>query len=117
MSKTAEDFYSSQSEPNRSCFYALREIILDYDEHLSETMKYGMPCFTYIKKHFCYLWYEKETGNPYILIVEGNKIDHPLLISGTRKRMKTLPIDPNADIPVSLIYEILDLQLPLYSPI
>lgn len=115
MFKTAEDFYSSQSEPNRSCFYALREIILSYNELLSETVKYGMPCFTYGKKHFCYLWYDKETKEPYILMVEGNKIDHPMLNSGNRKRMKTLSIDPGSDIPVDLIYEVFDLQLPLYK--
>lgn len=74
-----------------------------------------MPCFTYGKKHFCYLWSDKDTNVPYILIVEGNRIDHPMLVAGSRKRMKTLTIDPHSDIPVSLLYEIFDLQTPFYK--
>ena len=33
----------------------------------------------YQQKMFCYLWTDKKTHEPYIGIVEGNKIDHPLL--------------------------------------
>jgi len=49
-----------------------------------------MPCFVYNKKQFCYLWTDKKTNNPYLLIVEGKNIDHPLLEQGDRKRMKIL---------------------------
>jgi hypothetical protein len=32
-----------------------------------------MPCFCYQRKAFCYLWTDKKTANPYILIAEGNQ--------------------------------------------
>ena len=87
---------------------------MEQDENISETVKYGMPCFCFKKKMFCYLWVDKKTLAPYILMVEGKLIDHPLLVAGKRARMKTLSVDPNADLPVETIQEVLNLGLDLY---
>lgn len=108
------EFYNSKSEPNQSCLLVLRDIILTFHENIHETVKYGMPCFVYNKKQFCYLWTDKKTNNPYLLIVEGKNIDHPLLEQGDRKRMKILPIDPLEDIPISTIREIFTKALEFY---
>ena len=113
MSKTT-DFYLNKDEPNKSCLLALRDIILSFNENISETVKYGMPCFCYKNKMFCYLWTDKKTLEPYILMVEGNLIEHPLLEQGSRARMKILRVNPNEDIEIELIHEILDLGLDLY---
>lgn len=110
-----DQWYISQPEPNAACFLALRQIIIDFDERITETMKYGMPCFCLDGKAFCYLWKDKKTQEPYILLVEGHRIDHPLLQSGDRKRMKILPIDPNSDLPISVIDEVLQLAKSFYS--
>ena len=107
------NFYLSQPEPNQSCLLALRKIILDQDEQIEETVKYGMPCFTYKKKMFCYLWTDKKTKEPYILMVEGKRLEHPLLETGDRARMKILRVDPSKDIPVKTIQEILAVALDL----
>lgn len=109
-----EEFYQSQTEPNKSCLLTLKDIILDFDEHLHETLKYGMPCFVYKNKPFCYLWTDKKANNPYILIVEGRNIEHPLLVQGNRKRMKVIPIDSSKDIPVDAIHEIFETALTFY---
>lgn len=114
MRHETDHFYLNKSEPNRSCLLALRSIILEQDENISETVKYGMPCFCFKKKMFCYLWVDKKTLAPYILMVEGKLIDHPLLVAGKRARMKTLSVDPNADLPVETIQEVLNLGLDLY---
>ncbi|HRX98386.1 MAG TPA: DUF1801 domain-containing protein, partial [Bacteroidales bacterium] len=82
---------------------------------IEETVKYGMPCFTYNKKMFCYLWTDKKTKEPYLLMVEGKQLDHPLLETGNRARMKILRVDPNKDIPVELIEEIIGRALILYK--
>ncbi|MFV1884870.1 MAG: DUF1801 domain-containing protein [Balneola sp.] len=108
------DFYSSKKEPIQSCLFALRDIILEFSPEITETLKYGMPCFVYRKKHFCYLWTDKKSGYPYILIVEGNKIHHPSLRQGDRKRMKEFLVKPNEDIPVAAIHEVLNLALTHY---
>ncbi len=113
--KVIDTFYNKQSEPLKSTFLALRDIILALDNDISNELKYGMPFFCYRKKMFCYLWKDKKTNTPYIGIVEGNRINHPLLETGNRSRMKILRIDPNKDLPIELIKEILNQALGLYK--
>lgn len=115
MNTKLEQFYITKAEPYKSCLYALRDIILNFDVNLTETINYGMPCFKFKKRHFCYLWTNKKSDNPYILIVEGQNIEHPILVEGNRKRMKTIPINPNQDIPISEIYEIFSKALEFYK--
>lgn len=107
-------YYLNQTEPNKSCLLALRDIILNTDPNISETRKYGMPCFTYKNKMFCYLWTDKKTHEPYILFVEGKRLDHPMLETGSRSRMKTLPISPTEDLPIETIHLLLNEALNLY---
>lgn len=85
----------------------MQSILLDFNEEISETIKYGMPCFCYKGKAFCYLWIDKKTNFPYFLLVEGNKMKHPQLESRDRKRMKVFNVNPNEDLPLETIWEIL----------
>ncbi len=112
MDKTG--FYLKSEEPNKSCLLALRDIIKGLDEAITETVKYGMPCFCYKKKMFCCLWVDKKTQYPYILFVEGSHLSHPNLKSEGRARMKVLHIDPNKDMPIELIVLLLNQALDLY---
>ena len=107
-------FYLEKDEPNKSCLLTLRDIILAQDTEITETQKYGMPCFCYKSKMFCYLWVDKKTNEPYILMVDGRHINHLELEMGNRSRMKILRIDPNKDLPIDTINEILELGLDLY---
>ncbi len=109
-----ENFYLKQPEPNQSCFLALKDVILDVDPNITTAFKYKLPFFMFRNKMFCYLWMEKTTKTPYIGIVKGDKINHPKLIQGNRKKMKILPVDPNKDIEVELIHKILKEALKLY---
>lgn len=108
------DYYLSKKEPNKSCLLALRSLILQQDPNITETQKYGMPCFCYRKKMFCYLWTDKKTDAPYLLMVEGKHLDHPALEAGSRSRMKIFRVAPNRDIPVETIEHILQKALDLY---
>jgi len=108
MSEDCDSFYLNQEEPNASCLLALRSIILNFDEDLTETMKYGLPCFCYLDKMFSYLWIDKKSKWPYILWVDGDKLNHPELDQGTRKKMKVFLINPNKDIPLKRLHFILD---------
>src|SRR5690606_25414993 len=114
MTADLQTFYLSQSEPNKSCLLALRDIIMAQDPKVSETRKYGMPCFCYGKKAFCYLWTDKKTREPYLLLVEGKYLDHPALEAGSRSRMKILKIDPDKDLPMKTIVDILQNAMDLY---
>lgn len=109
-----DHYYLDQQEPVKSCLLALRSIILAADGLITETRKYGMPCFCYRKKMFCYLWTDRKTGAPYILMVEGNLLHHPQLEAGERKRMKIFRVDPSVDLPLQTIQAILQAGLDLY---
>ena len=108
-------YYLNKEEPNKSCLFALRNIILEQDIHIKETQKWGMPCFCYKKKMFCFLWTDKKTDEPYILMVEGKQLAHPVLEAGKRSRMKILRINPDEDLPLNTIKDILQTALAIYK--
>lgn len=114
MLQDLDTYYLNQEEPNKSCLLALRSIILEQDQNVTETKKYGMPCFTYKKKMFCYLWTDKKTNEPYILMVEGKHLDHPELEAGSRSRMKIFRVNPKKNLPIKKIELILKQALDLY---
>lgn len=110
-----DNYYLNKKEPNQSCLLALRSIILNQDKFITETQKYGMPCFCYNKTVFCYLWTDKKTDEPYILFVEGKLLNFPELEAGKRSRMKIFRVNPNKDLPLKSIKNILQKALDLYK--
>jgi hypothetical protein len=110
-----DHFYLKQEEHIKNCLLALREIILRQDKRIAAVWKYGMPFFTLNSKMFCYLWVHKKYKQPYIGIVEGNKINHPDLLQEKRARMKILLVDPNKDLPIRKINAILKAAILLYK--
>ena len=67
------------------------------------------------EKVFCYLWTDKKTHEPYLLMVEGKHLDHPQLEAGSRSRMKIFRVDPRKDLPMITIDHILQQALNLYK--
>jgi hypothetical protein len=115
MLRDIDQFFASQQEPVKGCLAFLRDFILKYDHRVTEGWRYSMPFYFVDGKRFAYLWINKKTGSPYIGFVDGNKIDHPLLIQEKRTRMKILPVDPSVDIPVKKIKNVLTQVLSLYE--
>jgi len=114
MQNELENFYLDQPEPNQSCFLALRDIILAFDNNITADWKYKLPFFMYKGKMFCYLWKNKKTQEPYIGIVKSTTINHPKLEIGKRKKMKTYAINPSKDIDIDELYWILNEAKKLY---
>jgi Domain of unknown function (DU1801) len=112
--KSLDNFYASQEDPCKSCLLALSDIIIQQDETITTTLKYGMPFFMYKGKMFCYLWVDKKLNEPYLGIVEGSLVQHPLLLQGKRARMKTIHFNANKDLPIKTIKFILKQTLDLY---
>ena len=108
------NFYLQQQEPVKSCLLALRTIIFSQSSDITHVMKYGMPFFCYKGKMFCYLWTHKKYKQPYIGIVEGNRIDHPALIMEKRSRMKIMLLQADKDLPVNTINSILQRALNVF---
>lgn len=115
MIRELDNYYFSKEEPNKSCLLALRNIILEQDLAVTETMKWGMPCFCFKKKMFCYLWTDKKTHEPYLLFVEGKHLHHPQLETGQRARMKIFRVDPAEDLPLDIIQLLLTKAIDLYK--
>jgi len=105
------NYFLSKDEPIKSCLLALRSIILEHHTDITETQKWGMPCFCYKKKVLCYLWTDKNTNEPYILWVAGKHLHFPELEEGKRSKMKILRVSPNTDIPIHTIQQILQQAL------
>jgi Domain of unknown function (DU1801) len=111
-----DNFYETHPEPIKSTLLALREIILRQDQaNITAAWKYGMPFFSYNSKIFSYLWVHKKELKPYIGIVEGKHILHPDLIQEKRSRMKIMLFDPNYDLPIGTIEQILKEALDVYK--
>ena len=110
-----DNFYLQQDEPIKGTLLALREIILQQDKDVTNAWKYGMPFFCYKGKMFCYLWFHKKHKQPYIGFVEGKRFDEPFLIQEDRSRMKIMLFDPNEDLPLQTIENILQKAINLYK--
>lgn len=106
MLNDLDQFFLDKDEPNKSCFMALRQTILDFSPQLSEHWKYKLPFYYFKGRPFCYLWQDKKTTQPYIGIVKGKYINSPILIQGDRKKMKVFMIDPDENLPVKDIYAV-----------
>jgi hypothetical protein len=65
MVQDLQGYYLRKDKPNWSCLLALRRVILSQDIDVTETREYGMPCFCYKKKMFCYLWTNKKVMTLY----------------------------------------------------
>ncbi|MCG8576013.1 MAG: DUF1801 domain-containing protein [Flavobacteriales bacterium] len=109
MDAKIEHFYFDKEEPIKSCILALRDLILESDELISEGIKYNQPFFLYKNKNFAYIWFEKKSGDPYLGITKGAKIDHPILVKGNRNTIKIIPINPKKDLPIKEITEVFEL--------
>lgn len=115
MLRPIDQFFLQHDEQINSCMQFLRKHILSLDENISEAWKYQLPFFYYKNKRFCYLWIHKKYQKPYIGIVNGGLIDHPLLIRENRVRMKILLVDPTKDIDLETIDTILKEVLSRYK--
>lgn len=108
-----DQYYLNLPEPNKSCLLALRDIILAQHQSLLPAWKWGTPFFYYKGQMLFYLWVDKKLKVPYIGITNGHQMEHPALMQGKRTRMKLLLIDPEEDLPVELITELLQWSIKL----
>ena len=115
MLRAIDDYFLQKEEPIKSYLLALRQVILTYDRNITETWKYGMPVYCYNRKMMCYLWTHKKYRQPYLGIVEGQKINHPDLIVEKRARMKIMLFDPEKDLPMETIHDILKTVVAFYN--
>jgi hypothetical protein len=110
-----DQWFAAHEEPHKSYFLALRKIILETDANITEAWKYRMPFYCYNGKMCCYLWFEKKLQQPYLGIVEGNKIFDKDLVKGNRARMKILLFNSSKDLPLKKVKTILKKIAKIYQ--
>ncbi len=115
MLRPIDNYYLQKEEPYRSCLQYLRSYILIKDPAITEQWRYGMPFYFYKGRRICYLWIHKKLRQPYLGIVDGDKVQHPDLLAEKRTRMKILLVDPNKNIPEQKINIILKAVLDLHK--
>ena len=113
--KELDSYYMQHQEPVRGCLLALRDIILAQDENIVPAWKWRLPFFYYKRGMLCYLYFHKKYQQPYLAIMDGNRIDHPALLAEDRKRIKIMLVDPNVDLPIETISEILRQAIVLHK--
>ncbi len=114
MLNQLDNYYFSKPEPEQSCLLFLRHFLLDYSSHIEEHWKYTTAFFTYKKKLFCYFSISKKTNKLYIGFVDGNKIKHKKLVEEGRKQIRVFYIDPNKDVDIKNLKDILKIAVKLY---
>src|SRR6267154_4568767 len=100
MTSEADLYYLRLDEPIKICLLALRTVILSADKNISAVWRYGMPFFYYKRKMLCYLWVHKKYKQPYLGMVDGNRLHHAKLIKENRSRMKIILFDPDKNLPI-----------------
>lgn len=113
MENSVDHYFNSLEEPYRGCLLFLRGFILDFSDKIEERRKNNTPFYYYNKKWLCFISYHPQTKDIYISFVNGNKMDHPKLVSEGRKKMKILRIDAAQDIDTKSLSEILQIAITL----
>jgi hypothetical protein len=103
-----QEYFYRIGEPARSSLLFIREKILNSDELITETFSFGLPFLKYKKKMLCYFYYSKQHQKHYLSFYHGDRVDYPELLSEGRKKFKILLLDINEDLPMELIFNILD---------
>jgi hypothetical protein len=106
MPNPIDHYFLQQPEPIKGCLLFLRRYILTQNNFITEKWSYGMPFYYYKGKRFCYLWVHKKYNQPYLGIVDGNKVEHADLLQEDRSRMKIFLMDASQDIPLDTLEEI-----------
>jgi hypothetical protein len=109
-----DNYFLSLPEPHQSCLLFLRSFLLGYSEQITEKRSFNTPFYHYKGKALCFISYDPKSRIIYISFTRGFLIDHPNLVSEGRKQHKVFYADPEKDIDVESLTEILDRARSLY---
>jgi len=63
----------------------------------------------------CYIWFHKKYKKPYLSIMDANLLNDPRLLMEDRKRAGILLINPDEDLPIDVIKEVVTNTLELFK--
>ncbi len=112
MLNPLENFFLKQPEPQQSCMLFLRKWLME--QGLEEQFKYMTAMYYFKTKPFCYLSYSSKTNKLYIGFIKGHLMKHAKLMQEGRKQIKVLYLNPEKDLPIKTLTEIVKMAKKLY---
>ena len=112
MLNPLENHFLKQPEPHRSCMLFLRKWLLG--QSLEEEFKYMTAMYYYKEKAFCYLTVSGKENKLYIGFIKGHLMKHPKLEKEGRKQIKVIYLNPEKDLPIKTLSEIVRMAKKLY---
>lgn len=112
MEHPLENHFLKQPEPHCSCMLFLRKWLLG--QGLEEKFKYMTAMYYYKDKPFCYLTVTGKEKKLYIGFIKGHLMKHPKLEKEGRKQIKVIYLNPEKDLPIKTLSEIVRMAKKLY---
>ncbi|MBK9282788.1 MAG: DUF1801 domain-containing protein [Sphingobacteriaceae bacterium] len=110
MSLSIDHYILSHPEPIQGCLLFIRNYILSFHPNFGETLKYGIPFFTFKNKNCCYLSVNKN-NIVYLGFIHGKLLKHPKLKKEGRKMVKVYYLNPEQDIDIQTLNELFHLNI------
>jgi hypothetical protein len=115
MSNETTNPFDPYDEAIQGTLLALQHLILETDAAVTTAIRYGMPFFFYKGKRFCYLWVHKKLNQPYIGFIHSQHLSHPKLLLEKRASIKIMLFNPEKDLPVRTIRQLVQASIDLYK--
>ena len=112
MLNPLENYFAKQPEPQQSCMLFLRKWLMG--QGLEEQYKYMTAMYYFKGKPLCYLSVSSKEKNLYVGFIKGHLMKHPKLEKEGRKQIKAIYLDPEKDLPVKTLGEIVKMAKKLY---
>lgn len=112
MLNPLENYFLKQPEPQQSCMLFLRKWLME--QGLDEQYKYMTAMYYFKEKTFCYLSYSSKTNKLYVGFIKGHLMKHAKLMQEGRKQIKVLYLNPEKDLPIKTLTEIVKMAKKLY---
>lgn len=112
MLNPLENYFLQQPEPHQSCMIYLRSWLKDQGR--TELYKFSTAFYNYKEEMFCYLSVRAKDKKLYIGFVKGYKMKHPSLKKEGRKQIKVVYLNPDEDLPLKTLKEVISEAKQLY---
>ncbi len=112
MLNPLENYFLKQLEPHQSCMLFLRKWLIT--QGLEEQYKYMTAMYYFKDKPFCYMSVRTKDKKLYLGFWKGHAMKHPKLLREGRKLFSAFYIDPQKDLPVKTLNEIVKKAKKLY---
>lgn len=112
MLNPLENYFLQYNEPLQSSMLYLRSWLKK--QGLEEVYKFSTAFYQYKNKMFCYMSVRAKDRQLYLGFVKGYKMKHPSLIKEGRKQIKVIYINPEEDLPMKELNDIVKLAKNLF---